>query len=154
MSIIGLVLPPNLYIYWWFWEFFKFLPNYPQMFIKKDRKRSKNNSIKVQVHTVRQACCEKAILNVFPWTDRPCLLKHIYSNYQKLHQPEDNKRVLTIWERLLGHPLISSIFSFAAVSGKKKREKYGQINLQKNTSWQVSLIVSLKCSMSFLSFDP
>lgn len=29
--------------------------------------------------------------------------------------------MLTIWERLLGHPLISSIFSFAAASGKKDR---------------------------------
>lgn len=59
--------------------------------------------------------------------------------------------MLTIWERLLGHPLISSIFSFAAVSGK--RQKYRQINLQKETSWQISLVVSLKCSMSFLSLS-
>lgn len=46
--------------------------------------------------------------------------------------------MLTIWERLLGHPLISSIFSFAAVSGK--RQKYRSINLQKETSWQISLV--------------
>jgi len=67
-------------------SFFKFLPNYPQMFIKKDREWSKNNSNKVQVHTVRQACCEKAILNVQYISvslDRYSIA--FYSNYQKLH---------------------------------------------------------------------